>query len=801
MENYRLLCEQNGLTSEQRDKGFTVEVKSPDNIGLEYTKLEDSRGKQKLEVLNVKLDDQGKIISAVIYIPPQKIDSKSITKKIDDYQDQTKNTRYGPKNRQLFNTVDNIIAADLLAFWTDNIPFPANDVLFGWELWLRDGTIDNVREVARSLGGIVLSEHHLRFPDRQICSAHCNLSSIQKLRLSTNALTGFRFNRTQSDFFASMEPRTQRQWQDELVGRLNYNMQNSSVCILDTGLYEEHPILKPAIQPKAVDTYHPDWGKDDHDGHGTQMAGLALIGDITPLLEGNSRLDITHYIESVKVFPCSGHNANEHIASITEESIYRAETNYPQIDRVFCLSWTVSPEEIEDEPVKSLNGQPTALSAKIDQMSFGTDNVQEWQVEDSKKRLFFISAGNVQGRLTHTEYPYENDLSEIEEPAQAWNAVTVGAYTNKLWVTDSQYNEWEPVAKAGELSPRSRTSVIWGKKSWPVKPDIVMEGGNHIGKGNIPPEDHPDLHVLTTGKDSPFCHSSDTSSANAQAARLGAMIRAKYPNYWPETARGLLVHSARWTTAMLQQSNDPANANMQQKINLLRRYGYGVPNSEILLSSFSNKPCIIIQDYLKPFTRKEDKPYANYGEMNFYQLPWPKEQLEQLFSEKLNLRITLSYFIEPSPSERPPKTKYSYASHDLRFKLQRAGENYEQFLQRINAEMAEAEAHESDPENIEQMIENNNRGQDNWLLGPMVRDRGALISDLWTGTGADLANQNMLAVIPQGGWWKHRLKFPNKENPRYLQKVRFSLILSIETEFDIDIYTPIKQQISIPITT
>ena len=802
LEDYRTLCEQSGISSRRLDEGFTVEVKAPENIGLEYMKLEDMRGKEKLEVLNVRFDSEGKVTSAVIYIPPQKIKTKSFTKKIDAYQDHTKNTQEGPRHRTLFNTIDGIAVAVLQAFWVDNTPFPVGSDQHSWELWLRDETIDNVRKAVDALEGIQLSGHHLQFPDRQICIAYCNILLLRKLQLTTNALTGFRYNRTMANFFVALEPREQKKWQDELIDHITYDMQNSSVCILDTGLYGEHKLLKPAIQQGAIDTYDPNWGKDDHDGHGTEMAGLALLGDLTPLLSGKQNIDVQHYLESVKVFPRSGSNLDDHVALITEESVYRAETNFPKLDRVFCLSWTMYPVEVDGIPIKILNGLPTALSAKIDQMSFGTDSMQDWQVDDSKKRLFFISAGNIQDQLTHSEYPDKNDISEVLEPAQSWNAVTVGAYTNKVWVGDQGYNEWEPVAKVGELSPRSRTSVSWGKRSWPIKPDIVLEGGNYIGKENFSPEDHPDLHVLTTGKNEPLCHSSDTSAANAQAARLGAMIRAKYPNYWPETVRGLLVHAASWTPAMLQQGVDPVSANMQEKITLLRRYGYGVPDTELILSSFNNKPCIIIQDYLKPFKRDvdakgEERSYLSYDTMNFYELPWPKEQLKKLFDKNLKLRITLSYFIEPNPSERPPRTKYSYASHDLRFKLQRFGESHEQFLQRINAEIIKADAHEDASEDTEiTAIKENNRGQDKWLLGPKVRDRGSLISDIWTGTGVELAEQNTLAVVPQGGWWKYRLKFPDENKQRYLEPVRFSLILSLETKVDVDIYTPITEQIA-----
>ena len=814
LEKHRHLCRQNGITDEVRlDEGFTVEVKAPENVGLEYTKLEDKRGREHLEVLNVRVDEKGNVSSAVIYIPPRK--KENFPRKIEDYQDESKKTEKGRrKNQKLLDTVEDIVAAELRAFWTDTLPFPSAGGVRNWELWIRDGTVDQVRKAleARQIGmsehprsdvarshrlleawQVGMSEHHLQFPDRQICTVRSDLATLQKLNLMTNALTSFRYNRTQSGFFASMAPREQALWQEELAGRIDYDMQNSGVCVLDTGLYDEHRLIKPAIRPGTVDSYDPDWKKYDHDGHGTEMAGLALFGDLVPILENDRRVDVRHCIESVKVFPPEGRNENEHVGTVTEESVYRAEINQPNLDRVFCISWTVSPEDADEQNPEPLMGQPTALSAKVDQMSFGTEAAQNWRIEDTRKRLFSISAGNVQEELRHEEYPARNDVSEVEDPAQSWNALTVGAFTNKAWVNDPGYEGWEPVARPGELSPRSRTSVIWGKGSWPVKPDIVLEGGNYIGKGKFPPEDYADLSVLTTGKDTPFSQSRDTSAANAQACRLGAMIWAEYPDCWPETVRGLLVHSARWTPAMFEQCVDPANANMKGKTTLLRRYGYGVPDTEIMLSSLKNRPCVIVQDSLKPFevgVDEEGNPrnYASYCEMNFYELPWPEEQLEKLFSETVKLRVTLSYFIEPNPSERPPKTRYYYASHGLRFKMKRPGESPRQFLERINAQLTESE---SSAENTDDV---GNTGQDKWLLGTMTRDRGSLISDVWTGTGAELANQDMLAVVPQRGWWKHRLKFPDENEPRHMKKVRFSLIVSLESEADIDIYTPIIQK-------
>ena len=60
-----------------------------------------------------------------------------------------------------------------------------------------------------------------------------------------------------------------------------------------------------------------------------------------------------------------------------------------------------------------------------------------------------------------------------------------------------------------------------------------------------------------------------------------------YPNLWPETIRGLLVHSAEWTDRMLNGISFN-NATLAAKRALLRTFGYGVPILENALYSAGN---------------------------------------------------------------------------------------------------------------------------------------------------------------------------------------------------------------------
>ena len=109
---------------------------------------------------------------------------------------------------------------------------------------------------------------------------------------------------------------------------------------------------------------------------------------------------------------------------------------------------------------------------------------------------------------------------------------------------------------------------------------------------------------------------------------------------------------------------------------------------------------------------------------------------------EVEMRVTLSYFIEPNPAESARGRKSRYASHGLRFAVKTADEDLPEFRKRINkAARAEGEVVSSVDDT-------------GWLLGPTLRDRGSLHSDIWRGPANDLARRGVLAVFPVGGWWK-----------------------------------------------
>jgi hypothetical protein len=218
--------------------------------------------------------------------------------------------------------------------------------------------------------------------------------------------------------------------------------------------------------------------------------------------------------------------------------------------------------------------------------------------------------------------------------------------------------------------------------------------------------------------------------------------------------------------------------------NLIRHCGWGEPDLGRALWSASNSLTLVVEDSVHPYKKEKGKSPAS-RDMNLHALPWPREALEGLQDALVQMRVTLSYFVEPNPSARGAASKFYYPSHRLRFDVQRPlDSSTADFVARVNA----AAQREDDGDTV------NPRDPD-WYLGERQRHRGSLHQDVWEGTAADLASRGFLAVYPAAGWWRTR---PALE--RYDLPARYSLIVSIRTEQTaIDLYNEIAQQVEITI--
>jgi hypothetical protein len=744
--------------------GFILEFRLPLGEEKFVERLEDRR--QRIELLSV-IDRGEQGLTASVYVPMKA--QEHFLRKIERYRDeQTKRGR--PKNEPLINRIETVSLGALSSVFTDDlVSLPSLETQIWWEVWLRLGWRGAFTALANE-HGVRVPDESLSFAEREVVLAFGSPTSIGRCVIGSDvAIAEVRIAKDAPSMFLNLRNDEQAEWVADLAGRVIPPEHDAvAVCILDSGVTREHPLILAGLEASDVHKYDPNWPDGDSAawrGHGTAMAGLGLYGDLVPLMTATGQVRISHRLESVKMLPHDGTSHEPRLyGAITRESATRPEVGHPHRPRVHCMAVT--------SPTGANRGRPSSWSAAIDQIAFGDEDI---------RRLIVLAAGNIRDRISRRDYPNRNDVEPIENPAQAWNALTVGAYTEKDTLVDPTYNGWRTIAPYGSVSPCSRTSVAWDHR-WPIKPDVMLEGGNWADFGEQ--VDSPDdLAVLTTHYRPAirlFEAFGDTSAAASLGAHLSANVMSHRPTAWPETVRALVVHSAQWTPAMQGEINRAYR--QADRGALLRRFGYGVPTiSRAVFSSF-NDATIVAEEHLRPFRLVGSQ--VKTQDMNLHPLPWPREELERIGETEVQLRVTLSYFVEPNPGERGWQRRHRYPSHGLRFALKRSQETDAAFRARINKAVVLEE---------EELVAPPEPADDGWLLG-RIRDVGSVHSDIWNGAAAELVRRDALAVYPIGGWWKEKPQLT-----RYNNDVRYTLCISLRALAAQDIYTPIAVALGVPV--
>lgn len=748
-------------------QGSYLDFKSDPKAALVIKSLEDLRSK-KVRLMNVReTEEDGETVTyATVYVSNDK--KGHFVKKLEDYIKKD-------GKPELINRITDIRSSLLVeSFWTDNpelSPLPRDEKEY-IEVWLASDTEEARKAFQKVCQKLNIEEtsENLTFPERQVVVVKANRSDLANLTLHFDQIAEYRRAKETTAFWLDLDTADQAHAVEDLKQRMEIDPDSSvSVCVLDTGVNRGHPLLENLLAEDDSHAIDPKtWGTDDHQGHGTLMAGVCGFGDLKAALDSHATVRALHKLESVKILPPRGSNPPHLWGSITEQAVSLVEIEANERTRTLCLAVTATDDRDR--------GKPSSWSGLVDKVSSGA--------EDGIQRLFIVAAGNSES-ITDVieEYPGALTLESIHDPAQAWNALTVGAYTELSRLTDAQLAGYNPLAPAGGISPFTSTSSTWDDK-WPLKPDILLEGGNLAVDDQGGYDESDDLCVISTYHE-PTKRLLEgfnmTSAATAKAAWMAAQIQAKYPDIWPETVRGLLVHSANWTEKLSEQFLSKSNPSKSEIKQLIRTCGWGVPSLNYALSSMGNHLTLFAESTIQPYTKGSSGYKAN--EMHLYNIPWPKDVLMELPPETaVRMRVTLSYFIEPSPGEIGWKDRYRYMSHGLRFDLNAPGETQDRFQSRISA------AAEQDDD-----IQNASTAK-YWLLGSDARHKGSLHSDIWcNGSAQDLADSNTLAIFPVKGWWSERKQLLCGE-----KQCRYSLIISIETDKqEIDLYTPVCNQVGI----
>lgn len=658
-----------------------------------------------------------------------------------------------PNHFNFFEAQPQIAATTVEDLWESPLKLPDLDEEFHWEVWLQPVAEPRFRQALENLR-LQNPPRALEFADVRVLGLSATRRTFEELTRSAS-IAQLRPASTLNTGILRMPYGVQQAAVEAAARRVQpAAIEAPAVCLLDTGVRAANPLLANSVQFAGVagGAYMPD----DYNGHGTKMAGIALFADLPSLMTGGA-VALSVNLESVAIEPPPGAAFPGSLpAARLREAVDLVERNHPR-SRTFCLAMNAT-EESED-------GSPSSLSSAVDALA----------AEVARPRLFCVAAGNLDGpNPRQGDYQNLNEITGIRSPAQAWNAVSVAACT-ELVTTPATHASVAPI---GDLSPWSRTALNWQRRHKPPsKPDIVFEGGNQmIDRVSSAIGPHKDLCLLTTSNDpaAPLTLTAQTSAATAAIAGFCARLQAEYPRLWPETVRGLLVHASEYTAAMTARAQASARGGAagSQHRALLGRYGYGRPNLEMAMENAKDALTLIVQGNLVPLRLNVAEKDAILGFMRFHALPWPMEVLEELEDVEAELRVTLSYFIEPNPGAVIKGDMDLYASHGLDFDVMRPDESQEQAIGRING--AKPAARRSTAPTLD------------WDFGKF-RGRGGLRHDRLKVSAADLARMGGIAVFPRKGWW-------GKSHVE--QQVRYSLIVSIRTPGE-EIYTEIANEIAV----
>lgn len=353
------------------------------------------------------------------------------------------------------------------------------------------------------------------------------------------------------------------------------------VLVIDSGILPSHPLLidsvgdaiaiatKDQTRVRSDDPY-------DEIGHGTQVAGIALYGDIQECIDNNKFIPEFWIFSSKVMYLDETGNATYDINELFEHqldsAVSRIVEQYPQC-RIINLS------------LGCLDYRMFAGRRQFDIASLIDDLAYRYQV------IFVVCAGNYYDWDEHNNYPEylldeTTDSVKIIDTASSALGITVGALYNEAIPG--------PLVPRYVLQPSHYTRVGPGYRGM-IKPELVEIGGGTDNDTYVPTINPTwiDDHRL-------FNLDSGTSLSTPKVAHFLAKLMIKYPLYSNNLIKALLFSSAsipEERPGSLGDCDFFGDATNQK--NLLNVYGYGQPNIYKAFYSERNRVLLIRENKIK----------------------------------------------------------------------------------------------------------------------------------------------------------------------------------------------------------
>lgn len=425
------------------------------------------------------------------------------------------------------------------------------------------------------------------------------------------------------------------------------NVDAPKICVIDSGIQENHRLLKPAIISAESVNYDPfdDTTADlfAAGGHGTRVAGAILYGDNIPR-DGEHQLHC--FVQNARVL----NSDNRMSSKLYEPALMENIVEDFDSCKVFNLSINTT------APCRVTHMSPWAAS--IDKLSH-EQNV-----------LFIVSAGNIlpstgrrnnPGIVEHItagrNYPQYllDSACRVANPAQSKFAITVGS----ICLGEFEDLDRKSFGQRDTISAFSRTGLgMWGG----IKPEVVEYGGDWVreklGDQNLTIESSINPLLIRAGGTGVDRAAVGTSFSTPKVTHIASKLQAQFPDENALLYKTLIIQSARL----------PGNIFRNPTLTAIRTLGYGIPDIFRATSNSERRVTLIESSTVKA------------KQANLYTIKIPRELRRQGEDFDILIEVTLCYTAKP---RRTRKKTQSYLSSWLSWESSKFGELFDVFKARV----------------------------------------------------------------------------------------------------------------------
>lgn len=521
-----------------------------------------------------------------------------------------------------------------------------------------------------------------------------------------------------------------------------------AVCVIDSGIQEEHLLLEPAIDKATSHCFlpAPESPTDVADrvrpaGHGTRVAGAVLYGE---QVRREDPYQLPFWIQNARVLDAGAVLPKSLPPAAVMRAIIHQFHNGPRHTRVFNHS-------INADCHCRLRHM-SAWAAEIDMLCQQLDVVVVQTTGNLRNRAPVPSAGildHLDAGRTYPQYLTKGS-SRVANPGQSLQALTVGSVAYQGYEAAG----WRSFAsQPGHPSSFSRSGLgIWDV----IKPEVVEFGGDDLrspgpavlGTPSDGRDCYPELVRSTMYPPGPAYDRDEvgTSFAAPKVAHIAAHLQRVLPDEPCLLYRALVVQSARWP--------EWTKANNVDTNQVIRALGYGIPDLERATTNTDYRTTLI--------TSGETGLKA--GDCDLYQVPIPETMRQQGYDYDILVEVTLSYVAEPRRTRRNLRR---YLSTWVDWKSSKLGESLSSFRSRV-LKHEEAEDNEATGDTLRWTLATRT---DHGDVEGAKRNSGTVQKDWAVVKSFQLPESFCIAVMGHQGWNKD----PDAE-ARYTLAISFDVI-------------------------